>query len=120
MRQTNIYDFLDEKDWIDQTYIVYKTFHKGEWSEYSPKFLTNEEALVWRVTKGEQLCDTFGRKLKKFNAKPSDNQYSFYVAYRVGEDWKTKLVPGEDFYDSCANLELFMNVDDIMGGFKNK
>jgi len=120
MRQTNIYDFLEDKDWIDKTYIVYKTFHRGEWTEYSPKFLTLEDAMEWRVTKGEQLCDVFGRKLKKFTCRPSDHKESYYITYIVGNEEKTKLVPGEDFHDACDNLLLFMDVDSIALGFKNK
>ena len=121
MRQTNIYDFIDDKDWIDETYIVYKAFSNGEWSEYSPKFLTDSEAIEWRVTKGEQLCDSFGRKLRQFRCKPSDNHLSFPLLYRVGEDWNIKVVPGEDFHDACDNLLLFMtDIDEISLGFKNK
>lgn len=121
MRQTNIYDFIEDKDWIDKTYIVYKTFHKGEWSEYSPKFLTEDKALEWRVTKGEQLCDSFGRKIKKFTCRPSDNELSFYISYRIGEVWNIKRVPGEDFHDACDNLLLFVkDIDEIGLGFKNK
>jgi hypothetical protein len=72
------------------------------------------------MTKGEQLCDRFGRTLKLFTARPADNPESFYIHYKVdGEDY-TKLVPGEDFHDACDNLLLFMNVDEIGLGFKNK
>ena len=120
MRQTTIMDFIEEKDWIDKIYLVYKTFHNGEWTEYSPKFLNGEDAKEWRMTKGEQLCDRFGRQLKLFTARPADNKESFYIHYKVdGEDY-TKLVPGEDFHDACDNLQLFMNVDEIGLGFKNK
>lgn len=121
MRQTNIYDFIEDKDWIDKTYIVYKAFHKGGWTEYSPKFLKEDEAIEWRVTKGEQLCDRFGRKLKKFTCRPADHNESFYVEYKVGDEFRTKLVPGEDFHDAVDNLNLFMPEVESTGlGFKNK
>ena len=120
MRQTNIYDFIEDKDWIDKIYLVYKTFHKGEWHEYSPKFLNGDDAKEWRMTKGEQLCDQFGRKLKLFTARPADHKSSFYVTYKIGDNEDTKLVPGEDFHDACDNLLLFMDVDSISLGFKNK
>lgn len=107
MRQTNIYDFLSDKDWIDKTYIVWKAFHKGEWSEYSPKFLKEEDAKEWRMTHGEKLCDTFGRKLKKFTCRPSDQKESFYITYTIGDAEYRKLVPGEDFHDACQHLLLF-------------
>ena len=119
MRQTNIYDFIEEKDWIDETYIVYKACSNGEWSEYSPKFLTEEDALEWRVTKGEQLCDRFARKLKKFTCRPSDNTERFYIAYKIGDEWDIKLVPGLDFHDACDNLLLFVKkVNEVGLGFK--
>ena len=121
MRQTNIYDFIEDKDWIDQTYIVYKAFNKGEWSEYSPKFLTLEAAMEWRTTKGEQLCDTFGRKLKKFTCRPSDQTESFYLTYRIGTEWTFKVVPGEDFHDAVDNTLLFeKGVKEIGLVYKNR
>jgi len=120
MRQTNIYDYLEDKDWIDMPYLVWKAFSNGEWTEYSPKFLTEEDAKEWRFSKGEQLCDRFGRKLKKFTVIPSDHHESYYITYRVGDVYQTKLVPGEDFHDACDNLLLFMkNIDEIGLGFKN-
>jgi len=118
MRQTNIYDFLEDKDWIDKTYMVWKAFHKGEWTEYSPKFLDYDEATEWRLTKGEELYHKFGRELKRFTCRPSDHKESFYITYVVGEEEKMKLVPGEDFHDACDNLMLFMNVDSVHLGWR--
>ena len=118
MRQTNIYDFIEEKDWIDDTYIVWKAFHRGEWTEYSPKFLTDDDAKEWRMSKGEYLCDSFGRKLKKFTCRPSDNNSYFYFRYKVGDFEETKCVPGDDFDDAYDNLVLFINPDDVGLGFK--
>ena len=121
MRQTNIYDFIndDSKDWIDKEYIVWKAFSKGEWTEYSPKFLTYEDATEWRVTKGEQLCDMMGRKLKRFTCRPADNESKFTIHYIDNGEEKTKLVPGYDFQDACDNLILFLGIDEDALGFKN-
>ena len=121
MRQTNIYDFIEDKDWIDQVYYVWKAKHKWEWTEYSPKFLKYEDATEWRVTKGEVLCDNFNRELKRFTCRPSDHTESFYVQYKIGEELKVKLVPGEDFHDAVDNLNLFMPEVESTGlGFKKK
>ena len=121
MRQTNIYDFIEDKDWIDQVYYVWKTFHKGEWTEYSPKFLTYYKATQWRLTKGEQLCDRFGRELKRFSCRPADHSESFYITYTTKGEERTKLVPGADFHDAYDNLLLFVDdIDEIGLGFKNK
>ena len=120
-RQTNIYDFIEDKDWIDRVYYVWKCYHKNDWTEYSPKYLTKEDAKEWRMTLGEQLCDRFGRKLKLFTKRPSDHPQSYYVDYMVGDEAHKKLVPGEDFFDACDNLRLFMpEVTEIGLGFKNK
>ena len=121
MRQTNIYDFIDEKDWIDHIYYVWKVYHRGEWTEYSPKFLQKDDAIEWRLTNGEVLFQKFGREMKIFTCRPSDHNESYYVVYRVGDEEVTKLVPGEDFNDACDNLLLFMPKVDSLGlGFKNK
>ncbi len=121
MRQTNIYDFISDenKDWIDKIYYVWKASSKGEWTEYSPKFLTYEEATEWRLTRGELLCDKFGRELKRFTCRPADHSQTFFVTYTKNGEEKTKVVPGEDFNDACDNLMLFMDVDSVALGFKD-
>lgn len=119
-RQTTIYDFIEEKDWIDKIYYVFKTYHNCEWSEYSPKFLTKEDAKEWRMGKGEQLSRKFGRVLKLFTCRPADHNEAFYIEYQLpNSEPVTKLVPGEDFFDACDNLQLFMpEVINISLGFK--
>ena len=111
MRQINIFDFLDDKDWIDKTYIVWKALHKGEWTEYSPKFLDYNKATEWRLTKGEDLFQKFGRELKRFTCRPSDNKDAFTIYYFENDEKKKKLVPGCDLGDAYANLILFTDID---------
>lgn len=108
-RQSNIFDFLETKDWIDSYYHVWKVKHKGEWSEYSPKFLTKEEAKEWRMTKGENLHQRFGREMKLFTCRPSEHNQSWRFLWSVeGTDRMiVKRVPGADFDDAKANIELF-------------
>ena len=107
-RQINLYDFLEEKDWIDKYYFVWKCYHNGNWTEYSPKHLTKEEAKEWMMEFGEQLVYKFGRTLKLFNVRPTDHKETFYVEFEDEDgNVETKVVPGEDFYDACDNLRLF-------------
>lgn len=103
-------EFLPETEqtnWIDRVYRVYKTFHDGEWTEYSPKFLHLCDAHHWRQTKGEQLCDRFGRKLKLFNCRPADNPTSWPLEWEQNGAVVLKRVPGEDFEDAISHVELF-------------
>jgi hypothetical protein len=123
MRQTNIYDFLEDKDWIDQVYFVYKAKQKREWTEYSPKFLTQEDAKEWRLTKGEYLVDRFDRQLKMFTARPSDHTETWTLVWEEELEpgmirLVSKRVPGENFDDAVDNVRLFvpqaMNVSHLI------
>ena len=119
-KQISILDFLDDKDWIDKYYFVWMTYHRGEWTEYSPKFLDKEAAKSWHMDKGEDLVYRFGRKLKLFQIKPTDYNEVFYVQYELNGDPVVKAIPGEDLHDAIDNLILFEpNAKNISLGFKN-
>ena len=109
MRQTNIYDFLEDKDWIDQAYYVYTC----EDTEYSPKFLTICDAEKWMSSNGDYLASRFDRKLRLEEKRPSDYKetWTFVWEERASDGidiLMSKRVPGEDFDDAKANIELFV------------
>ena len=108
----NIYDYIEQRDWVDKFYHVWKVKHKREWTDYSPKFLSRSEAKEWRMTKGEELFDKFGREMKLFTCRPSDLEGRFELGWweiRNDDEWDyfTKVVPGEDYGDAMEILALF-------------
>ena len=121
MRQTNIYDFLEDKDWIDQIYYVYTC----EDTEYSPKFKCETSAKAWMESNGDYLASRFDRTLRLEQKRPSDSPCTWQFVWEIEVApgiirLESKRVPGYDFDDAYDNIKLFVPQAMNINYFPNK